>query len=198
MSRNDSGFTLIELIAVITIIAIAITLATPSWEQVSLKRRLTNATEQVASLLVVAQGEAQKRNQAVSLAFDRTGDQDWCVGAILSPTGCDCTVTDTSSAQFCTIDGTSNSIGASSFPSLSLLSAADSQPGSGDSFITFDPVRGILQPAGDKLELTFESGRSYYQLRLTIGPTGLMTICNPEADKAVGGYSACTAEGVGL
>ncbi len=75
MSRKYSGFTLIELVVVITIIGLAITLATPSWDVVSQKRKLTNATEQVASLLVVAQSEAQKRNQAVSLAFSRSGNQ---------------------------------------------------------------------------------------------------------------------------
>jgi len=62
---------------------------------------------------------------------------------------------------------------------------------SGDSFITFDPVRGILQPVGDKLQLTFESTGGHYQLRLSISPTGLMKICNPTDTKTVGGYAAC-------
>jgi type IV fimbrial biogenesis protein FimT len=193
MSRKYSGFTLIELIVVITIIAIAISLSVPSWDVVSQKRKLTNATEQVAALLVVAQSEAQKRNQAVSLAFNRSGNQSWCIGAVLSPNGCDCAEADVASTQFCTIDGTSNRITANSFSSLNLIEAMDTRPGTGDSYITFDPVRGILQPAGDKLQLTFESGGGHYQLRLIIGPTGLLRICNPETDKAVAGYSACTA-----
>jgi type IV fimbrial biogenesis protein FimT len=192
MSRKYSGFTLIELVVVITIIGLAITLATPSWDVVSQKRKLTNATEQVASLLVVAQSEAQKRNQAVSLAFSRSGNQNWCIGAVLSPNGCDCTETDTSAAQFCTIDGTSNSLSATSFSAVNLIDAMDTQPGTGDSFITFDPVRGILQPAGDKLQMIFESGGGRYQLQLVLGPTGLLRICNPDTDKAVAGYSTCT------
>jgi len=63
MIQNKSGFTLIELLVVIAVIGISVTLAVPSWEQVSQKRNLTNATEQIAAVMAVAQTEAQKRNQ---------------------------------------------------------------------------------------------------------------------------------------
>jgi len=188
MYRKNSGFTLIELIVVMAVIAIAVTLATPTWEQVSHKRKLTSATEQLAALLVVAQSEAQKRNQEVSLAFKRDDTQEWCVAADLGADGCDCRVTDPESEQFCTVDGTENRIEASAFPSLELIAAMDS---TGDSLITFDPVRGILKPLGDGLQLTLESGRGYYRLRLSIGPTGLLSICNPVVSKSVSGYPAC-------
>ena len=191
MLLHKSGFTLIELLVVLAVIGLSITLAVPSWELVSQKRSLTNATEQVAAFLTIAQTEAQKRNQAVSLAFNRTGDQDWCVGKTTGQALCDCTDTDPDSAQYCTIDGTLSSLGADSLPSLSLIEAKDTQPSSGDSFITFDPVRGILQPVGDKLQLTFESTGGHYQLRLSISPTGLLKICNPEGTRMVGGYAKC-------
>lgn len=62
MLRNKLGFTLIELLVVITLIGVSVTLAVPSWQQASQKRRLTDATEQVAPFLAVAQSQAQKRN----------------------------------------------------------------------------------------------------------------------------------------
>jgi prepilin-type N-terminal cleavage/methylation domain-containing protein len=191
MLLHKSGFTLIELLVVLAVIGLSITLAVPSWGLVSQKRNLTNAAEQVSAFLSIAQTEAQKRNQAVSLAFSRTGDQDWCVGKTIGQTICDCTETDPTSAQYCTIDGTWSSLGATTLHSLNLIEAKDTQPSSGDSFITFDPVRGILQPVGDKLELTFESTGGHYQLRLSISPTGLLKICNPEGTKMVGGYAKC-------
>lgn len=193
MIRNKMGFTLIELLFTVTIIGISVSLAVPSWEQVSQKRRVTNATEQVASLLAVAQTEAQKRNQAVSLAFSRTDNLNWCVGAATGSSGCDCTETDSTSAQYCAIDDAPYRIEASTFQFLNLIEATDTQPGTGDSFITFDPVRGILQPAGDKLQFTFESSGGDFQLRLVISPTGLLTICNSGDVKTVGGYAACVA-----
>jgi len=192
MLRYESGFTLIELLVVITLISVSITLAVPSWDQISQKRRLTNATEQVAALLSVAQSEAQKRNLPISLAFSRSGNQEWCVGAIEGENSCDCTETDTTSTEFCAIDGVPRKIEASRFQNLSLIEASDNKPeDDGDSFITFDPVRGILEPVGDRLEFTFESLDGHFQLRLVISPTGLLTICNSGEDRTVGGYPTC-------
>ena len=192
MLRNKSGFTLIELLVVITLISISITLAAPSWDKVSQKRRITNVTEQVAAFLAVAQSEAQKRNQPVSLSFNRSGNQSWCVGAVVGVDGCDCTETDTNSAQYCAIDGNPSNIQASAFQFSNLIEATDTQPGGGNSYITFDPIRGILQPAGDKLQFTFESSGGNFQLRLLINPTGLLSICSPDNNKKVGGYNTCT------
>jgi prepilin-type N-terminal cleavage/methylation domain-containing protein len=193
MRKNISGFTLIELMVVITILGISITLAVPSWNRVTQKRLLTSTAERVAASLAIAQTEAQKRSQAVSLSYNRTDDQHWCVGASVGSGGCDCTETDSGSAQYCTIDGTPTSLANEANRSVNLINATDSQPAGGNSLITFDPVRGILEPAGDKLQLTFESSGGQYQLRVIIGPTGLLKICNPDSDKSVGGYSSCVS-----
>ena len=191
MFRFKYGFTLIELLVVITLIGVSITLVTPSWDRAHQKRRVTNAAEQAAAFLVLAQGEAQKRNQAVSLSYNRSGNQEWCVGAAINPSGCDCTETDTSSAQYCSMDGVANALQSADYPFLNLLDVVDSQPGGGDSHVTFDPIRGILQPAGDSLRMTFESERAAFRLRVSLGPTGLLMICSPEVDKQVAGYPVC-------
>lgn len=193
MFRIKPGFTFIELLVVITLIGISLTLAIPSWDKVSQKRRVTNVTEQAAAFLAVAQGEAQKRNQPVSLAFSRSSAQTWCIGAAVGLGGCDCTETGADSAQYCALDGAQSSIQAADFPFVNLVQAIDSQPGGGDARVTFDPIRGILQPAGDSLQLTFESANGDLQLRLQLGPTGLLSICNPDADKVVSGYKTCPA-----
>ena len=193
MLKNTAGFTLIELMVVIAMLGISIALAFPSWERVGQKRLLTSAAERVAASLAVAQTEAQKRNHTVSLAYNRTDNQNWCVGAVVGSSGCDCSETDPDSDQYCTIDGTAARVESTSFSTVNLIEASDSQPAGGNSYVTFDPVRGILQPNGDRLQLTFESSGGYFQLRVFISPTGLLKICNPNSDKQVGGYPSCAA-----
>jgi len=193
MLRDKLGFTLIELLVVIALIGVSITLAVPSWERAKQKRRLTNATEQVGAFLVTAQSQAQKRNQPVSLSYFHSGEESWCAGAALSAIGCDCTETDTSAALYCSIDGNTSTIDARSFKSLKLIAATDGQPDGGNLYITFDPIRGILQPSGDSLRFTFESNDGYFQLQVRVSPTGLMTICNPDESRKVSGYSACAS-----
>ena len=193
MRKNISAFTLIELLVVITILGISIPLAIPSWDRVGQKRLLTTAVEQVAATLAVAQTEAQKRGQAVSLAFNRADSRNWCVGATVGPDGCDCTETDPDSVQYCTLEGTPTSIGNADFRAVDLIEASDTQPTGGNSYITFDPVRGILQPNGDRLQMTFASSGGQFQLRVSVSPTGLLKICNPVSDRKVAGYPSCAA-----
>lgn len=195
MFKNSMGFTLIELLVVIALIGISLTLAVPSWEQVSQKRRVTNVAEQVAAFLSVAQSEAQKQNQPVSLSFKRSGDQNWCIGAVSGLDACDCTVTIPNPdfpEQYCAISRAPSRIDASSFQFINLIEATDSQPAGGDSQITFDPIRGILQPAGDKLQFTFESSSGHFKLRLGLTPTGLLSICSPDDSQTIGGYLTCS------
>lgn len=191
MFRKTLGFTLIELLVVIALLGVSLTLAIPSWERVSHKRIIANAGEQLTAFLVVAQSEAQKRNQPVSLSFDRRGSQDWCIGAVVGEDGCDCTVNDPGADRFCSIDDTPRRFTAAEFDTVNLVAASDAQPGGGDAQITFDPVRGILQPAGDMLQFTFESTSGDFSLRLRLGPTGLLTICQPPGFSGIGGYPAC-------
>lgn len=193
MFQKVSGFTLIEVMVAMTITVLVLTLATPSWERATQKRRLTNTTEQVHAFLLVAQSEAQKSNQAVSLVFNRVGDEDWCVGSSMGSGACDCTESNSESLLYCAIDGVERRIESSMFQSTYLIQAFDTQPGSGDTVITFDPIRGILQPAGDMLQLTFGSASNEFQLRLVVGPTGLFTLCNPDSRRIVGGYKLCAA-----
>lgn len=191
MFKNKLGFTLIELLVVVALIGVSVSIAIPSWNMVDQKRRLTNVTEQVSAFMVVAQSEAQKRNQPVSLSFNRSGPQNWCLGTVTGTSGCDCTETNPEATQHCAIDGNKSTFQSTDFHVTNLTEASDRLPSGGDSFITFDPIRGIVQPFGDNLKMTFESNGGHFQLQLLINPTGLLFICSPEDSTKVSGYDRC-------
>jgi prepilin-type N-terminal cleavage/methylation domain-containing protein len=91
----SNGFTLIELMIVLVIVAIGVALALPTWGTIVEKRRLTFAMEEVASLLNFAQTEAIKRNEEVTVSWNSQGghNRNWCIGITLNDDPCVCTQT---------------------------------------------------------------------------------------------------------
>lgn len=83
--RHGPGFTLIELMVTIAVLAIMIGLATPSFLEMSLSSRLTSIANSLSSSVQLARSEAIKRNQPVTLCASTDGetcdeDTDWSVG----------------------------------------------------------------------------------------------------------------------
>ena len=68
--RKDTGFSLLELMVVIGIIAILSTIAIPGIIQWLPKHRIGNAARDVKSTLEFARSNAIKTNSAVIVAFD--------------------------------------------------------------------------------------------------------------------------------
>ena len=84
--EKQHGFTLIELMITIAIVAVLITLAAPSFSEFFAKNRLKRATEEVYGLIVKAKAETVTRNTNLTVSVD--GDA-WCVG--YADAACDCT-----------------------------------------------------------------------------------------------------------
>jgi len=66
--RRAQGFTMIELMVVVTIVAVLTALATPSFKDFVLGQRVKNASFDLAGNLLLARSEAIKRNTNVTLA----------------------------------------------------------------------------------------------------------------------------------
>jgi len=154
-SRNRStgqykapGFTLIELVIVIVIVAIGVALAAPSFRDIVEKRRLSSSAEQISTLFTFAQSSAVKHNRDVIVNLRRTDHDTWCIGATLGTVACDCTVTVDTDVLFCDIEGVGRRLDqAEVLPNTTYdLVHAMSINGTGitNDNIIFDPVRGTL------------------------------------------------------
>ena len=187
--RSMPGFTLIELVIVMVIVAIGVALAVPTFKSITEKRQLTSATEQIAAFMTFAQSEAVKHNQDVNVNIRRTSSSNWCIGATLGRTACNCFETDTTAATFCDIAGAPQRIDQAdvlSNPSYQLMHIMRvNGTATANASFSFDPVRGTLlnletihiKTHTHTMVGSDESTRDY-KLTVQVNPTGSVEICN--------------------
>ena len=84
-SRTAAGFTLPELLIVLTVLAILMAAGLPSFGEFVRNQRLKTASFELFSTLVMARSEAINRNASVTLAPVLAGD--WASGWTVTATG---------------------------------------------------------------------------------------------------------------
>jgi type IV fimbrial biogenesis protein FimT len=187
------GFTVIELMISLAVLAIITSLALPSYRSILEKRQVTSGAEQLGAFLSSAQLESVKRNQFVAVNYqDNSGD--WCLGMRAGDAAgvdCDCTVTDPTAANACALDGTLKVFNSSSLNYPDVLNSA--AVGTDDT-IVYDPVRGLTQEF-ETVTLELQSvPEGNYALDVEVAVTGRVKICsNNVANKDVPGYKECSA-----
>lgn len=87
---HRSGFTLIEITLVIALLAIVLTTSLPTFSAMIERQRLRAAGADVHAALLLARGEALRRDATVAVSFaEAAGDEPWCYG-INDDGPCDC------------------------------------------------------------------------------------------------------------
>jgi len=202
-TRN--GFTIIELMVVIAVVAIITSFALPSYQTMIEKRNVSSGAQQFSAFFSAAKMEAIKRNEMIAI-FTDVGDA--CMGFFVydpddpTRTDCDCTLTDPDAGNACAIDEFGDGGMALRVLDDSLLNKPVNITdidiaGRLDDLVIFDPIRGMLvfddAVAPIPMELKMLSKHDTYGLNVRLTATGRVTVCYDisEADIAVPGFDEC-------
>lgn len=161
----ERGLTLIELMIAISISAILLSLAVPSFSAYLQRQRLKAAAQMLAVDLAEARYESARRGQPLHVVF--SPGADWCY-AIATSAGCDCRV-----QQSCRL----KSVRAADARGVLLAEAQAT---------SFDPAGALQGTAAAALLQTAGSGE---RLRVEVSPLGRARVCAP--DGAMGQIPGC-------
>lgn len=183
--RTLSGFTLVELLVTLAVLAILLTTAVPALTDLLDSQRLRITAQRIAADLRYARAEAVKRHADIPIGVSFTPGRDWCYG-ISQQLPCDCRERDTHSALACLLD--------SAHERQLRVAASDTEARihmtevrfSGAHSTRFDPLRGTAQ-AGT-VSLRSQRGK---QLDVRVSTLGRVRICVPEAAAGIAGYAPC-------
>jgi type IV fimbrial biogenesis protein FimT len=169
IQSKNSGFTLIEVIIVVSILVILASFGIPSYQQMMQNSMIRTASDSILTGLQIARAEAVKRNANVQFNFRGSNISDWTV--CLSPAVAgDCPTTDDAT----TIQSRSNSEGSSANITVN---ASDAGP------YVFNGYGVMISPAA---ALTIDIGNSALSgsrdLRVVVGAGGSAKSCDPALD----------------
>ncbi len=166
--RTRRGFTLLEMMIGLAIVAVLASLALPSLSATIARQRLKAAAEMLSADLAEARHEAARRGLPLHLHFKTTAS--WC-WATTTTSGCDC-----ATAQQCTVKATR----AADHPGVLLVDAAD---------VRFDPEGGgSANSAVIQGHALLQSARGE-QLRVSLTRLGRAKVCAPGGE--LRGYPRC-------
>ena len=184
--RSHRGFTLVELTMSIVLIGIGTTLAFPSYRDMIDKRQLTNNAERLAAFVSSVQTISSRTNQVVTVSYSHTDHKNWCIGAVIDDTACDCTETVTTASDFCAIDSQRFVMDNDDTSVQELLHSI-----TGDGAYSFDPIRGLFLDLDDSLTMELHSDNRKFKLNLVVSSTGRVILCSDDSDHAIPGYDVC-------
>ncbi|MBK5965684.1 type IV pilin [Thiocystis minor] len=166
---DSRGFTLLELLVVVSVLAVLMLIAVPSMQAMLTRNHLKAAAQSIAEDLQWTRSEAIKRNRTLRVAFDV---QPWCYGIGEDATAnCDCRLAPEEEGA-CSLKRRSGV----DFPDIGLSATFAGT--------SFDPRRATAN--NGTLTLTARNGSS---LKIVLSRLGRVRICSPSG--ALAGYASC-------
>ena len=181
--RSASGFTLIELMVTIAVLAVLVSLAFPVFNQIE-QRRIVGAAESTVNMIQMARTEAIKQGRNISFVSEGSGT-NWCV-AVSDDSGCSC-APDADNPCGITLDGdgdrTAYGTDSSAFRDVAMNSG-------GGQVFEFSHVRGTLVDADGREGVVFQTARNAFEVNVSLNRIGRPSICGQ--NRPFGGYPQCS------
>lgn len=162
MSRANKGFTLIELMVVIAVVAVLLTIAAPSYQKLIERNRLKEASQALKSDLQFARMEAIKRSEPVFFELTEGNNGAWLYG--IGTVACDYDQADQDQDDYCDIKRVSGA----KYPVVSL------DTGGAPITIEFDFRRGTSADIG------FVLTTPHYAAQVRVNNAGRVDVCDPD------------------
>lgn len=189
-AHGIQGFTLVELVVTLAVLAILLALAVPSFQVFFEKARLRSAADEIVDLVSRGRAEAVKRNLDVTVAAKGSGAA-WCFGVnqatqpaatqpLPASTPCDCSIAPAN----CLVDSQRMTVLSQDHDDIELTATPANFVLDG----RLGTQAGPLAPT--TINLTTASGR--FGVRLDVAPLGQTQVCVPVGLPTVSGYPACS------
>src|SRR5215470_8142398 len=201
-ARPSRGFTLIELMIGVALLAVLLMLAMPTFSTMLHNRKLRGVAESIQAGLQIARIEAMKRNQTVEFMLtDDDPVEAGVSGFTATTTGPNWAVRVDTGAGFAFVEGRAAPEGSNATATTVSVQIAATYP-AGASTIRFDGLgRGsnlgttnglfdISNPAGGACKTTAGS-EPMRCLRVVVTPGGRVRMCDPSVPTTAGDTRAC-------
>ena len=188
--RRCDGFSMIELMVALAVLAVLLAAATPSFADYFERYRLRSAVDDTLNLFAAARQGAVEADRNVNITF-AADPANWCVGGVqqadpaeyapvaTNPADCGCAATPNS----CVVNGDRLVVDAAGRPGVTLDAG-------GDSF-TYNSKNGTLTDLTLTPSVDFVSSSGRYGLSILVTPLGHARACVTAGKRPIPGYSNC-------
>jgi len=190
--RGQSGFTMVELMVSVIVLAILAAIATPSFIEYFERSRVRGAAENALAVLAQARQGSVEADRNVRLKVGGT-TAAWCLGAVqqpdpatpgdlvsTTPSACNCSA----SPAACLVGGERLVADGSDSEGVSVSTASLATD------FTYDSKAGTLADLSTTPTVDFVSSSGRYGLRLQVSALGQARICN-FGTRDVQGFATC-------
>ncbi|MBY5993430.1 GspH/FimT family pseudopilin [Ferrimonas balearica] len=180
--RRVAGLTLLEMLIAVAVLAILVSVAVPSYQEISQNLRLRAAGFQLFETVHQGRSEAIKRDlEEVTLKFITPSTGDWCIRLTDSPDECtDCSLSGQTNKCDLQGDGIVRGVDGGRFPNVSLSTTFSNNK------LTLTNRRNTLSAGNGKFSLGSDKAAC-----LVTSNLGRARLCTPNGKDSIWGLEQC-------